>query len=139
MDRYFSKIYRNFLILQTDRGWVIPQLPNWSNGPVSQGPYSTYQIACHIIDRVLEEQDRGLQQSNTRRENNSVQQSYIPEYTPGVYNSLWEAFLFHVLALIILVSGGFGLLTLIGRHPGYAVFYFAVALGAYLFAKKLES
>jgi hypothetical protein len=67
-DQYFSKIYRGFLVQQTSTGWVVPQLPTWSKGPVSQGPYSTYQIACHVLDRVLEEQDRGLSsQSNASK------------------------------------------------------------------------
>lgn len=65
-DQYFSKIYRGFLVQQTSNGWEVPQLPTWSKGPVSQGPYSTYQIACHVLDRVLEEQDRGLQSENLR-------------------------------------------------------------------------
>jgi hypothetical protein len=54
MSQYFSKVYRGFLVEQTATGWVVPQLPNWKNGPVPQGPFSTYGIACHIIDRILE-------------------------------------------------------------------------------------
>nr|QMP83800.1 MAG: hypothetical protein [Caudoviricetes sp.] len=54
MSQYYSKVYRGFLIQQTDKGWIVPQLPNWSNGPVNQGPYSTYQIACHVLDRCLD-------------------------------------------------------------------------------------
>jgi hypothetical protein len=53
-NQYFSKSYRGFLVQQTDKGWVVPQLPNWSNGPVSQGPFSTPGIAEHVIDRVLD-------------------------------------------------------------------------------------
>ena len=53
-DKYFSRYYKGFLIQQTDKGWVVPMLPNWSNGPVSQGPFSTYGIAEHVIDRVVE-------------------------------------------------------------------------------------
>nr|QMP83022.1 MAG: hypothetical protein [Caudoviricetes sp.] len=138
MDRYFSKMYRGLLVQQTERGWVIPQLPNWSNGPVSQGPYATYQIACHIIDRVLEEQDRGLQKSqstNTPRE--SMQHSYT-DSSSVQYKSIWEFLLFHFLALIILVSGFFGVISLLGRHPSSAIIYFAIALGTYLFAKRIE-
>jgi hypothetical protein len=52
-DKYFSKVYRGFLIQQTSKGYVVPMLPNWSKGPVPQGPFSTFGIAEHIIDRVL--------------------------------------------------------------------------------------
>lgn len=52
-DKYFSKVYRGFLIQQTDKGYIVPMLPNWSKGPVPQGPFSTFGIAEHVIDRVL--------------------------------------------------------------------------------------
>lgn len=54
MEKYFSQVHRGFLVEQTDRGWIIPQLPNWNKGPVSPGPFSTYQIACHVIDKILD-------------------------------------------------------------------------------------
>ena len=54
MSKYFSQIHRGFLVEQTDRGWVVPQLPNWDKGPVSPGPFSTFQIACHVIDSILD-------------------------------------------------------------------------------------
>ena len=139
MDRYFSKMYRGLLVSQTDRGWVIPQLPSWSNGPVSPGPYATYQIACHLIDRVLEEQDRGLQKSqtsNTQRENN---QQFHPVEFSGEYSSIWEFLLFHFLALIIIVSGFLGFICLVGKLVIYSAICFAICLGTYLFAKKLEN
>lgn len=53
----FSVVYRGFLISQDSNGkWSVPMLPNWSNGPVSQGPYSTRKIAEHVIDTVLNKQ-----------------------------------------------------------------------------------
>lgn len=53
---HFSRMYRGFLITQDHQGrWVVPMLPNWSKGPVTQGPYSTYAIAEHVIDRVLDQ------------------------------------------------------------------------------------
>lgn len=53
--RSYSKTYRGFLIQQNEQGrWIVPMLPTWSNGPVSQGPFSTYGIAEHVIDRVLD-------------------------------------------------------------------------------------
>ena len=54
MSVYMSKVYRGFLMQQTEKGWVVPQLPNWHFGPVNQGPFSTYAIAEHVIDRILE-------------------------------------------------------------------------------------
>lgn len=55
-SQFYSKIYRGFLIEQTAHGWIVPQLPTWSNGPVPQGPFGTYPIACHVLDRVLDYQ-----------------------------------------------------------------------------------
>lgn len=56
-NRYFSKFYRGFTIQQTDDGWVILNLPSWASyGPVNQGPFGTYQIACHQVDRLLNSQ-----------------------------------------------------------------------------------
>lgn len=53
-NKYFSVIYKGFLIEQTEKGWVIPQIPNWANfGPVSKAPYSTRYIAQNVIDLVL--------------------------------------------------------------------------------------
>lgn len=51
---YYSKVYRGFLVQQTELGWIVPLMPDWSNGPVSPGPYSTFQIACNVINRILE-------------------------------------------------------------------------------------
>ena len=73
-DRYFSRTYRGFLIQQTDRGWIVPMLPNWSNGPVSQGPFSTFGIAEHVIDRVLDNDLRSQQQQNPSPYRKSVQE-----------------------------------------------------------------
>lgn len=51
---YFSKFYRGFTVQQTDHGWVILNFPNRASyGPVNQGPFGTYQIACMQIDRLL--------------------------------------------------------------------------------------
>lgn len=77
MSQYFSRTYRGLLIQQTDQGWVVPQLPNWSKGPVSQGPYSTYAIAEHVIDRVLDTSER----------ENSYKKTQSSTYTPVESNS----------------------------------------------------
>lgn len=53
MSNYFSRVYRGFLCSQTDTGWIIPQLPNWSNGPIPAGPFLTYEICRSIIDKVI--------------------------------------------------------------------------------------
>lgn len=73
-DRYFSRTYRGFLLQQTDRGWIVPQLPNWSNGPVPQGPFSTYGIAEHVIDRVLDNDIRQQEMKNPPRKREVVQE-----------------------------------------------------------------
>ena len=55
--RYFSKFYRGFTAQQTDQGWVILNFPSWAPyGPVNQGPFGTFQIACMQIDRLLASQ-----------------------------------------------------------------------------------
>lgn len=55
MDKYYSKTYKGFLIQQSEKGWDIPMLPNWASfGPVSKPPYGTYQIACHVVDLILQ-------------------------------------------------------------------------------------
>ena len=56
-NRYFSKLYRGFTIQQTDQGWIILNFPSWASyGPVNQGPFGTYHIACHQVDRLLNSQ-----------------------------------------------------------------------------------
>lgn len=55
-NQFFSKFYNGFLVQQTNEGWVIPLLPERTQGArLSPGPYSTYQIACNVINRVLED------------------------------------------------------------------------------------
>lgn len=55
--RYFSKFYRGFTVQQTDHGWVILNFPNWATyGPVNQGPFGTFNIACMQVDRLLASQ-----------------------------------------------------------------------------------
>jgi hypothetical protein len=55
--RYFSKFYRGFTVQQVENGWVILNFPNWASyGPVNQGPFGTYQLACYQIDRLLNSQ-----------------------------------------------------------------------------------
>jgi hypothetical protein len=52
-DQFYSKSYRGFLCQQTSQGWIIPLLPERTQGGlISPGPYSTFQIACHVIDRI---------------------------------------------------------------------------------------
>jgi hypothetical protein len=54
---YFSKFHRGFTVQQVENGWVILNFPNWATyGPVNQGPFGTYQIACMQIDRLLNSQ-----------------------------------------------------------------------------------
>jgi hypothetical protein len=58
-NHYYSLFYRGFTTQQTDRGWVILNFPNWASyGPVDQGPFSTYGIACQQIDRLLNSQKK---------------------------------------------------------------------------------
>jgi hypothetical protein len=55
--RYFSKFHRGFTVQQVENGWVILNFPNWASyGPVNQGPFGTYQLACYQIDRLLNSQ-----------------------------------------------------------------------------------
>jgi hypothetical protein len=55
--RYFSKFYRGFTVQQVDNGWIILNFPNWASyGPVNQGPFGTFQLACYQIDRLLKAQ-----------------------------------------------------------------------------------
>jgi hypothetical protein len=57
-DAYMSFVHKGFLIQQTSKGWVVPQLPNRTKaGVVSPGPYSTKDIAERVIDRVLKESE----------------------------------------------------------------------------------
>lgn len=81
MSQYFSKVYRGFLIQQTDKGWVVPQLPNWSNGPVNQGPFSTYQIACHVLDRCLDNES-SKSQSTSATVTSSAKKTETVQSTP---------------------------------------------------------
>jgi hypothetical protein len=54
---YFSKFHRGFTVQQVETGWIILNFPNWATyGPVNQGPFGTYQIACMQIDRLLNSQ-----------------------------------------------------------------------------------
>lgn len=55
-DQFYSKFYKGFLVQQTDRGWIIPLLPERTQGGlISPGPYSTYQIACNVVNRVVDD------------------------------------------------------------------------------------
>lgn len=54
-DKYFSRVYRGWTLQQTDRGWIIVNAPNRDkSGPISPGPYSTYGIAEHVVDRIMD-------------------------------------------------------------------------------------
>ena len=56
MNKYYSVMYRGFLIHQTEKGWDIALLPIRSNKKViSPPPYSTRYIAQHVIDTLIEE------------------------------------------------------------------------------------
>lgn len=123
MSQYFSKIYRGFLVEQTDRGWVVPQLPNWSNGPVSQGPYSTYGIACHVLDRVLDNSQRETQQQPKRKESEPTQNFSSSETGPVEYLSTSKELILYLIAYpltaIFALSVLFTFLSLflIGKSP----------------------
>lgn len=55
-SHFFSRFYRGFTCQQTERGWIILNWPNRApSGPLNQGPFGTYEIACHQIDRLLRE------------------------------------------------------------------------------------
>ncbi len=54
-DKYFSRVYRGWTLQQTDRGWIIVNAPNRDkSGPISPGPYSTFGIAEHVVDRIMD-------------------------------------------------------------------------------------
>lgn len=56
---YFSRYYRGFLLQQTDTGWIIVNAPSRTPaGPLSPGPYSTYGIAEHVVDRIIQDSER---------------------------------------------------------------------------------
>lgn len=56
MSKYYSVYYRGFLIEQTEKGWQIALLPIRSDrNVISRPPYSTVQIAKHIVDRLIED------------------------------------------------------------------------------------
>jgi hypothetical protein len=58
-NAYLSEYNKTFLIQQTDRGWIVVNLPSRTKfGPVSPGPFSTPGIAKHVIDRVVEDSNR---------------------------------------------------------------------------------
>jgi hypothetical protein len=58
-NAYLSEYYKGFLIQQTDRGWIVVNLPSRTKfGPVSPGPFSTPGIAKHVIDRIVEDSNR---------------------------------------------------------------------------------
>lgn len=51
----FSRVYRGWTLRQTDRGWIIVNAPNRDKaGPISPGPYGTYAIAEHVVDRIMD-------------------------------------------------------------------------------------
>lgn len=52
----FSRFYKGFTVQQTEKGWFIMNFPNWSSfGPtINPGPHSTYQIAFHQIDILIQ-------------------------------------------------------------------------------------
>ena len=55
---YFSRNYKGFLLQQTDKGWIIVNAPTrTSTGPLSPGPYSTYGIAEHVVDRIIQDSE----------------------------------------------------------------------------------
>ena len=56
---YFSRYYKGFLLQQTDKGWIIVNAPTRTPaGPLSPGPYSTYGIAEHVVDRIIQDSER---------------------------------------------------------------------------------
>ena len=120
MSQYYSKIYRGFLIQQTDRGWVVPQLPNWSNGPVNQGPFSTYQIACHVLDRCLDNEQSKVQSTEQKQEQSSNIQSNYDDQDP-VTQLITVIFLFAAFFAYISFDRFF-------EHPIRAIIAGAIAL-----------
>lgn len=58
-DRYFSRYYRGFLLEQTDKGWMIHLQPTrTASGVISPGPYGTMWIARHVVDQIIDEEER---------------------------------------------------------------------------------
>ncbi len=110
MSQYYSKMYRGFLVQQTDRGWVVPQMPSWSNGPVSQGPYSTYQIACHVLDRCIDNQES---KTSSRSESPRRIQSSVDE-SESLSNLTLDGF----KPYIVIYGGFFAFMDLLSHeHP----------------------
>lgn len=115
MSQYFSKIHRGFLIQQTDRGWIVPQMPNWSNGPVNQGPFSTMAIACHVLDRCLDvkESQSTPATSSTKKEVKQEVESYSDDGIDYKYVE-WRS----ILAYVVVFGGIFAFMDLLShQHP----------------------
>lgn len=143
MSQYFSKVYRGFLIEQTDRGWVIPQLPSWSNGPVSQGPYSTYQIACGVLDRVLDNSQRETQKSERKEPQPTQSFSSSVETGPVEYLSISKELILYLIAYpltaIFALSALFTFLSLflIGKSPLQFLLLLALTGISFILSKKV--
>lgn len=70
----FSRVYRGWTLRQTDRGWIIVNAPNRDKaGPISPGPYGTYAIAEHVVDRIVDNS-----YDSQSRENNSDMSHLFP-------------------------------------------------------------
>lgn len=81
-DKYFSRVYRGWTLQQTDRGWIIINAPNRDRaGPISPGPYSTFGIAEHVVDRIMDnsygpKDNPRNQYSSNRNESNDEEESF---------------------------------------------------------------
>ena len=144
MSQYFSRIYRGFLIEQTASGWIVPQLPTWSNGPVNQGPYGTYQIACHVLDRVLDA-NPDLNE-NKQEKKKELEKPIEPIEFDGVLGWMSTSFsIFWSLAFnfcIAYVAGKIALLPLNTGNPisffGIMVLFIFGAISIITFIKLLQ-
>jgi hypothetical protein len=107
---------------------------------VSQGPYGTYQIACHVLDRVLSEQDRGLQFSRTETKRVEVQETYHSDSSSSEYYTIPQELVLYLIAypliIIFALSGLFTVLSLFGKNPVYSVLFVIVAVISFFLAGK---
>lgn len=82
-DRYFSRYYRGFLLEQTDKGWIIHLQPTrTASGVISPGPYGTMWIARHVVDQIIDEEERHTRnkEQSGRPQNNEEYEYEYREY-----------------------------------------------------------
>lgn len=112
-DKYFSRVYRGWTLQQTDRGWIIVNAPNRDkSGPISPGPYSTFGIAEHVVDRIMD--NSYGPKDNPRNQNSpSYGNTERPTYSRSSSSGIWDEDLGDGITLTGIVSFGIFLLMVI--------------------------